>query len=106
MIVHGNVLNEVRALDLNRGPQGLRACNSPTCTSSQNAYSILRAQHMLATNIQRHKCHKKRAHSNLNQGPTDLQSAALSTELCTHLKVDAQLTHAPKFAKARVSAHV
>ena len=27
----------------------------------------------------------KRAHPNLNQGPADLQSAALTTELCTHL---------------------
>ena len=28
---------------------------------------------------------KKRAHPDLNQGPADLQSAALTTELCTHL---------------------
>ena len=27
----------------------------------------------------------KRAHPDLNQGPADLQSAALTTELCTHL---------------------
>ena len=26
-----------------------------------------------------------RAHPDLNQGPADLQSAALTTELCTHL---------------------
>ena len=26
----------------------------------------------------------KRAHPDLNQGPADLQSAALTTELCTH----------------------
>ena len=28
---------------------------------------------------------KTRAHPDLNQGPADLQSAALTTELCTHL---------------------
>ena len=28
--------------------------------------------------------HPKRAHPDLNQGPADLQSAALTTELCTH----------------------
>ena len=28
---------------------------------------------------------EKRAHPDLNQGPADLQSAALTTELCTHL---------------------
>ena len=28
----------------------------------------------------------KRAHPDLNQGPADLQSAALTTELCTHVK--------------------
>ena len=27
---------------------------------------------------------KPRAHPDLNQGPADLQSAALATELCTH----------------------
>ena len=27
----------------------------------------------------------KRAHPDLNQGPADLQSAALTTELCTHM---------------------
>ena len=30
---------------------------------------------------------KQRAHPDLNQGPADLQSAALATELCTHLAV-------------------
>ena len=30
---------------------------------------------------------RKRAHPDLNQGPADLQSAALTTELCTHLLV-------------------
>ena len=30
---------------------------------------------------------KKRAHPDLNQGPADLQSAALTTELCTHMTV-------------------
>ena len=29
--------------------------------------------------------HPKRAHPDLNQGPADLQSADLTTELCTHL---------------------
>ena len=29
--------------------------------------------------------HQKRAHPDLNQGPADLQSAALTTELCTHV---------------------
>jgi hypothetical protein len=29
--------------------------------------------------------YKKRAHPDLNQGPADLQSAALTTELCTHV---------------------
>ena len=28
---------------------------------------------------------RQRAHPDLNQGPADLQSAALTTELCTHL---------------------
>ena len=28
---------------------------------------------------------RKRAHPDLNQGPADLQSAALTTELCTHM---------------------
>jgi hypothetical protein len=28
---------------------------------------------------------KRRAHPDLNQGPADLQSAALTTELCTHV---------------------
>ena len=28
---------------------------------------------------------KQRAHPELNQGPADLQSAALTTELCTHV---------------------
>ena len=28
---------------------------------------------------------RERAHPDLNQGPADLQSAALTTELCTHL---------------------
>ena len=28
---------------------------------------------------------RKRAHPDLNQGPADLQSAALTTELCTHI---------------------
>ena len=28
----------------------------------------------------------RRAHPHLNQGPADLQSAALTTELCTHVK--------------------
>ena len=28
---------------------------------------------------------QQRAHPDLNQGPADLQSAALTTELCTHL---------------------
>ena len=28
----------------------------------------------------------KRAHPDLNQGPADLQSAALTTELCTHMR--------------------
>jgi hypothetical protein len=27
---------------------------------------------------------ERRAHPDLNQGPADLQSAALATELCTH----------------------
>ena len=31
------------------------------------------------------KCCGTRAHPDLNQGPADLQSAALTTELCTHL---------------------
>ena len=31
--------------------------------------------------------HAKRAHPDLNQGPADLQSAALTTELCTHLDI-------------------
>ena len=30
-----------------------------------------------------HACVQKRAHPDLNQGPADLQSAALTTELCT-----------------------
>ena len=30
---------------------------------------------------------RKSAHPDLNQGPADLQSAALTTELCTHLVV-------------------
>ena len=29
--------------------------------------------------------HGERAHPDLNQGPADLQSAALATELCTHV---------------------
>ena len=29
----------------------------------------------------------ERAHPDLNQGPADLQSAALATELCTHVAV-------------------
>jgi hypothetical protein len=29
--------------------------------------------------------YRKRAHPDLNQGPADLQSAALTTELCTHV---------------------
>ena len=29
----------------------------------------------------------KRAHPDLNQGPADLQSAALTTELCTHIAI-------------------
>ena len=32
-------------------------------------------------------CLRKRAHPDLNQGPADLQSAALTTELCTHMTV-------------------
>ncbi len=28
---------------------------------------------------------QRRAHPDLNQGPADLQSAALTTELCTHV---------------------
>jgi hypothetical protein len=28
---------------------------------------------------------ERRAHPDLNQGPADLQSAALTTELCTHV---------------------
>ena len=28
-----------------------------------------------------------KAHPDLNQGPADLQSAALTTELCTHAKM-------------------
>ena len=31
------------------------------------------------------KVHHRRAHPDLNQGPADLQSAALTTELCTHM---------------------
>ena len=31
-------------------------------------------------------CVQKRAHPDLNQGPADLQSAALTTELCTQLQ--------------------
>ena len=31
--------------------------------------------------------HAKRAHPDLNQGPADLQLAALTTELCTHLDI-------------------
>ena len=34
----------------------------------------------------------KRAHPDLNQGPADLQSAALTTELCTHLHVTSNTT--------------
>ena len=30
-------------------------------------------------------CNGGRAHPDLNQGPADLQSAALTTELCTHV---------------------
>ena len=30
-------------------------------------------------------CFSKRAHPDLNQGPADLQSAVLATELCTHV---------------------
>ncbi len=30
---------------------------------------------------------QQRAHPDLNQGPADLQSAALTTELCTHIAI-------------------
>ena len=33
---------------------------------------------------------RKRAHPDLNQGPADLQSAALTTELCTHMLASCQ----------------
>ena len=33
----------------------------------------------------------KRAHPDLNQGPADLQSAALTTELCTQMSVEVEL---------------
>ena len=33
----------------------------------------------------------RRAHPDLNQGPADLQSAALATELCTHVYFFAEL---------------
>ena len=32
----------------------------------------------------------QRAHPDLNQGPADLQSAALTTELCTHFAVESR----------------
>ena len=33
----------------------------------------------------------QRAHPDLNQGPADLQSAALTTELCTQMSVEVEL---------------
>ena len=44
---------------------------------------------------------KARAHPDLNQGPADLQSAALATELCTHDAKRNLLT----YANARVGLH-
>ena len=42
----------------------------------------------------------KRAHPDLNQGPADLQSAALTTELCTHVGWNTRKTQINKFDHA------
>ena len=50
-------------------------CNTPPACQRQATGRGRTLQHQLLV---------KRAHPDLNQGPADLQSAALTTELCTH----------------------
>ena len=58
----------------------VRCCGSP-----RRASAAKKTERAIAAKRAEQKQHaNKRAHPDLNQGPADLQSAALTTELCTH----------------------
>ena len=48
---------------------------------------IQEVSHLVTSHIYMISCLLARAHPDLNQGPADLQSAALTTELCTHVLI-------------------
>ena len=64
------------ALRKTQGDENKRLASAPLRVLDLTASAVTRA----------------RAHPDLNQGPADLQSAALATELCTHLEVLAEIT--------------